>query len=143
MYSTIQLLQTYIQNKDAINAYLSVRENFRQDAGPCLAAGTTCGHVGDAKNDCATCCSNSMYQVNNDMRCGLSNDDKKLLGMTIGVFLVVLIIALIVWVWALVVLIKYWPLLPQVGRVFGILCLVLPVPFGPVFTILISYLARK
>ena len=78
------------------------------------------------------------------MHCNSSNpddDDCKILTLTPSVFYVLLILQLALWVWALIALIQHWKKLDTVWRVFGVVFLFPIIPFGPVFTLLIAYVA--
>ena len=73
----------------------------------------------------------------------LSPDDaKELFGLTIGVFLVLLLIMIVLWIWALMILVKNWKTLPDWARVIGVLGVIPAVPVGPLVTIIIVYIAK-
>lgn len=72
---------------------------------------------------------------------GYDDDDKKILGFSIGVFLIIFVIALAIWIWALVVLLQNMRNLSTLAIVlawlafFGFLG-------GPVVTLIIVYAMR-
>ncbi len=66
-----------------------------------------------------------------------------ILGMTVGIFLIFFIIVVGIWIWAIVVLIKYWKELPTWAQVVGFIGVLPIIPvIGPVAT-LISVYATK
>jgi hypothetical protein len=73
----------------------------------------------------------------------LSDDYKKLLGMAIGVFITILVIAIIFWVVALVLLVKYWDQLTDGAKIIGVFGVLPILPIGPLFTILAVMIGRK
>lgn len=60
----------------------------------------------------------------------------------VGVFIAILIVSLIIWIWALVVTIKYWDHLPVWARVVSVLGLIPIIPGGPIVTLVVVYIAR-
>ena len=69
-------------------------------------------------------------------------NNSAILGMTVEIFLIILIISISIWVFALVLLINNWNVLPDWAKVVGVIG-VLPIfPFGSIVTI-ISVLASK
>jgi hypothetical protein len=55
--------------------------------------------------------------------------------------LFILLIATIMWIWALVVLIKYWKLLPPTIQAIGVICLVTGLG-GPIVTLILVYIFK-
>jgi len=70
-----------------------------------------------------------------------ANSDKKIAGMAIGLFVALVIIAIVIWVWAAVVLVRYWHYLPQWTQTIGVLGLLPVVPLGPVVTLVVVYIS--
>lgn len=64
--------------------------------------------------------------------------DKLILDLPIPVFLLIFFFSIILWIFALYILIKYWKILPSWSQVFGILGLVSG--FGPLLTILVVFI---
>ena len=64
-------------------------------------------------------------------------------GVASGVLAVVLIIGLAIWIWALVVTLKFWKVLPEWAKVIGVLGLLPVVPLGPVVTLIVVYIAKS
>ena len=73
----------------------------------------------------------------------VSKDDKKLLGLTIGFFITILVMVIIFWVVALVLLFKYWDQLTDAAKFIGVIGVMPFVPVGPLFTILAVIIGRK
>lgn len=73
----------------------------------------------------------------------MSSDDKKLLGMAIGVFITILVIAFLFWVVALFLLVKYWDRLTDASKFIGVIGVLPFVPLGPLFTILAVIIGKK
>lgn len=73
----------------------------------------------------------------------MSSDDKKVLGMAIGIFLTVLAIAFLFWVLALYLLVEYWDRLNDASKFIGVIGVLPFVPAGPFFTILAVIIGRK
>ena len=76
---------------------------------------------------------------------GYSDDDPTLtpfLGVGAAVVAVFFIISLIMWVWALVVTIKYWHVLPEWAQIVGVLGLLPVVPLGPIVTLVVVYIGK-
>ena len=73
----------------------------------------------------------------------MSSDElKELLGLGFGVFLVLFIVMVTLWIWALTILVKNWKNLPDWARIIGVLGVIPAVPVGPLFTIVIVYIAK-
>lgn len=73
----------------------------------------------------------------------MSSDDKKVLGMAIGIFLTILFIAFLFWVIALYLLVKYWDRLTDAAKFIGVIGVLPFVPLGPLFTILAVIIGKK
>jgi hypothetical protein len=73
----------------------------------------------------------------------MANDggDTAVLGMTVGLFALVLILSLAFWIWALVLTISRWDTLPDWGKVLCIWGLFAPP--GPLLTLIIAHVAKK
>jgi hypothetical protein len=65
------------------------------------------------------------------------------LGLTLGLFITVIIVAFGIWAVALFLLIKYWKVLPQWAKVLGILGVIPVVPFGPIVTIVVVLVGKQ
>ncbi len=81
----------------------------------------------------------------NDFDNDFDKDEKnafKLAGLGTAVLLVILVISLILYVWALVILIKYWNALPEWAKIVGILGLIPAIPLGPLVTIIVVYIGK-
>jgi hypothetical protein len=71
----------------------------------------------------------------------LNNDGAT--GATAAIFGVVLLFALVLWIWAIVMLVKYWEVLPEWAKVVGILGVLPIVPVGPIVTIVVVYIGKE
>jgi hypothetical protein len=70
----------------------------------------------------------------------LEDADKKILGMTMGIFVVALVINIILFIIALVLLITHWKNLPSWAQVVSLICLLIGMP---VITLIIVLVAKK
>ncbi len=71
------------------------------------------------------------------------NDDTTIMGLGIGVFITFLLIQVALWIWAIIVLVKYWKFLPDWAKVLGIIG-VLPIFFGgPILTLIVVYVGKR
>jgi hypothetical protein len=68
-------------------------------------------------------------------------EDGAVLGMAVGIFSVILIISLALWIWALVLTISRWDTLPDWGKVLCIWGLIAPP--GPLMTLIVAYVAKN
>jgi hypothetical protein len=71
-----------------------------------------------------------------------SHSDK---GSALGALLIIgllLFLTLGIWIWGLVVLIKYWRRLPSWAKVLGVIGLLPILPLGPVVTLICVYVAK-
>ena len=71
------------------------------------------------------------------------NVSRGIFGWSVGVFMVILLVNLALWIWALVITIKHWPVLPDWAKVICVLGLLPILPFGPVITLVTAYVAKK
>lgn len=74
------------------------------------------------------------------------NDDtkkaEKILGMGVAFFALLFLLSIAFWVWAVVILIKNWKVMPDWAKALGVLFLTPLVPF-PLGTLLLAYLVKK
>ena len=69
------------------------------------------------------------------------NGDEVTIGTGMSIFIILLmLLSLFLWVWALIVLIRYWNILPAWAQVLGVLGLI--TGFGPVVTLVAVYVAK-
>lgn len=71
---------------------------------------------------------------------GATTDDSKIIGMTVGLFIAVFVISLVLWVWGLIVMIVYWKFLADWAKALGIIGLFIGLPL---MTIVVGYLGKK
>lgn len=67
--------------------------------------------------------------------------DNLILGMSVILFIILLLFTLGIWVWAVVILVKYWNVLPNWAQIIGIVGLL--TGFGPVLTIIVVYIGKN
>jgi len=75
-----------------------------------------------------------------------TNGDKAagmILGMSVGVYAVALIIALVIWITAIVLLVSNWKNLPTWARVVGVLGLLPIIPMGPIISLIVVIIAKN
>lgn len=65
-----------------------------------------------------------------------------ILGFSIGVFIFMALISLILWIWAVVILVKYWNQLPSWAQVLGIIGVLPILPGGTILTIIAVYIGK-
>jgi hypothetical protein len=70
-------------------------------------------------------------------------DTLSFLGMSIAIFLTMLILNLVIWIWAIVILVKRWEVVPDWARIIGIIGILPIIPFGPVFTLVTIYMSSN
>lgn len=70
------------------------------------------------------------------------DDDNSIAYIGVGMFIMLVSISLIVWIWSLVVTIKYWKVLPDWARVVAILGLIPIIPGGPIVTLIVVYITN-
>jgi hypothetical protein len=56
---------------------------------------------------------------------------------------IILFLTLGIWIWALVVLVKYWQVLPDWAKIVGIIGILPIIPFGPIITLLCVYIGKN
>ena len=66
-----------------------------------------------------------------------------ILGLTLGVFVVIFLIAIVLWIIALVLLVNNWNKLPSWAQVVGVLGVLPVIPGGPIITIVVVLIARE
>ena len=71
-----------------------------------------------------------------------SSDTKKILGFSAGIFMGVLVLSVVIYIWAVIVLIQNWTRLPDWAKIVGALGVIPAVPLGPVVTLIVVYAAR-
>ena len=72
-----------------------------------------------------------------------SGQDAQIAGVGLTVFIVLLIIDLILWIWAIAITIIAWKTLPEWAKVLAVLGLIPIIPFGPIVTLIVVYIAKK
>ncbi len=65
----------------------------------------------------------------------------KIMGLDIALFSTLLVLIVVLWIWALVVLIVWWKDIADWAKILGILGLVFP-SIGPIITILVVYISK-
>jgi len=116
-YSLFNMINEYNKNKPLIQAYLKEHpiEHF------------------DPLNP------SNLIDSDNDAK-QVEDMDKKILGMTMGVFVVVLVINITLLIIGVVLLIIHWENLPSWAQVVSLICLLIGMP---VITIIIVLVAKK
>ena len=66
-----------------------------------------------------------------------------ILGMGIGLFLTILAKSLALWIWALVLLARYWSVIPDWAKIIGIIGVLPIIPGGTIITIIVMYVVEK
>lgn len=79
--------------------------------------------------------------LNNKSIEGYDKDSNKIIGLSIGIFLIILLINLALFIWSLILLIKNWHVLPSWAKVIGLLMLFIPP--GPLVTIIVCLVAKE
>ena len=66
-------------------------------------------------------------------------------GMTLamGLFIPILIIMLVIYIWAIYVLVKYWKQLPVWAQIIGVLGVIPGVPLSPIATLIVVYIGKS
>jgi len=81
-----------------------------------------------------------LKQYQNKVREGYDDyNEENSPGIALAIIIPLIILYSTLWVWALVILIKYWKQLPLAAKVFGILGVFPGTPIGPVITIVFVY----
>lgn len=71
-----------------------------------------------------------------------SNDTVNVIaGLSIGMFLTLIMLGIAIWVWAIVVTIKYWNQLPVWAQILAIIGLLTGVG-GPIMTLIVVYVGK-
>ena len=65
-----------------------------------------------------------------------------ILGFTVGIFISIFLISLITWIWAVVILVKYWSQLPGWAKVLGVIGVLPIIPVGQILTIIVVYISK-
>ena len=81
--------------------------------------------------------------LNNQPIENYGDDSSTIMGVSIGIFLFILLASIIIWIWALVVLIKYWKMLPDWAKVLGIIGVLPILPGGPIMTLIAVYIGKQ
>lgn len=79
------------------------------------------------------------------VREGFDDDDAgtaAALGISTSIVVVALLINLAIWIWGLVITIKYWKMLPEWAQIFAVLGLLPVLPFGPIVTLVVVYVGK-
>jgi len=78
------------------------------------------------------------------VREGFDDDDgaATAIGISTSIVVVALLINLALWIWALVITIKYWKMLPEWAQIFAVLGLLPVLPFGPIVTLVVVYVGK-
>jgi hypothetical protein len=66
-----------------------------------------------------------------------------ILGMTVGIFFLFFIISLALWIWAVILLVKNWNVIPDWAKVLGVLGVLPVIPGGSIVTILVVLLSKQ
>jgi hypothetical protein len=113
-YSFFNMLKIYRDNRDEITAYFKGQpvEGFQNDT-----------HNNDHHHD------------NHN-----KNDTFAAFG-GIALFMVFLLIAAGIWIWALVVTVKYWKILPVWAQIISVIGL-LPTGVGPIISLVVVYIGK-
>ena len=74
---------------------------------------------------------------------GLDNNGGTIMGLGVIAFLILFVIGLSIWIWAIVSLVKYWKVLPDWAKIIGLLALLPVLPIGgPIVTLIVVYVAK-
>ena len=65
------------------------------------------------------------------------------LTLTMGLFIPILIIMLVIYIWAIYVLVKYWKQLPVWAQIIGVLGVIPGVPLSPIATLIVVYIGKN
>jgi len=84
------------------------------------------------------------YKKNSDLihaYCGGSSvenfKDSKIMGLTVGIFVVVLVVSLVLWIAGIYLLFHYWKSLPMWVKIVGVLGVIPGIPLGPLVTVVL------
>ena len=78
---------------------------------------------------------------NNNKNKNKNDDNDQIMGLSVWLFILLLIINTFLWIWALVVLIKFWSILPSWAQVIGILSIL--GLGGPIVTLIVVYIGKN
>lgn len=74
---------------------------------------------------------------------GFNSNGGTIMGLGVAAFLILFLIGLSVWIWAIVSLVKYWKVLPDWAKIIGLLALLPVLPIGgPIVTLIVVYVAK-
>lgn len=73
---------------------------------------------------------------------GLDNNHTVICNMNVGKFILLFVISLGIWIWAVFVTIKYWNMLPTCAKVIAIIGLITGVG-GPLMTLIAVYIGKN
>jgi len=71
------------------------------------------------------------------------NNTGSIMGFSIGIFIFILLASLAIWIWAVIVLVKYWKMLPDWGKVLGLIGVLPVLPGGPIMTLIVVYVGKQ
>ena len=71
------------------------------------------------------------------------DENSTIMGVSVVIFVVMLIVSIGIWIWALVATVTYWKLLPDWAKVVSILGLIPIIPGGPIVTLVVVYIAKQ
>ncbi len=71
------------------------------------------------------------------------NNATTILGFGIGMFIIMFLITLAIWIFAIVILVRYWKELPSWAQVLGVIGVLPILPVGPVLTIIAVYIGKS
>ena len=119
MNSLYNYLLAYENNKDLIKAYMSNKsiENFS----------ITIDNAGQV----------DQVDLNN-----ITKHATTIMGFSVGFFIFMFLISLGIWIWAIVLLLKYREKLPSWALVLGVIGLVPTLPGGPILTLIAVYVCK-
>jgi hypothetical protein len=86
-------------------------------------------------------CNNNYYLINSYLKGDIieAYDSKKIIGLTVIEFLILLFISLIIWFYALMYLINNWKKIPGWSKFLGVTGLITGIG-GPIMTIIVVYI---
>lgn len=71
------------------------------------------------------------------------NENTTILGMSVSLFVIGFLISLALWIWGLVLTLKYWQDLPDWAKVLCVIGLLPILPLGPIITIIVAYITKN
>ena len=119
MHSLYNYLLAYENNKDLIKAYLSNKsiENYSN--------------------------TNQVDPVNTVNLDKAVSKATGLFAFGIGFFIVMFLITLVIWIFAVFILVKYWNQLPSWAQVLGVIGVLPIIPGGPILTIIAVFIGKS